>query len=434
MKFLISGRGFILPAVAGVVLLGRNWFPHATIVCMILNFAALFLIAVDYFLLPHPRSFVISRILPPHFFLGVEETVTIRIEYSVPLPLTLQFVDHPPGEFRYDDRRFFLKLTNRNGYTDFSYQLTALRRGQFTFGAAGLRIATPFGLVYRQAHIPIDDVVKVYPVLPTEKEGLQSKFYMARTESRQMKTYGPGREFSQLRDYRRGDDIKNIHWKKSARCGKYVVKEYTPELGQNIFIVIDGGRLMMAETAGRSKVDWAVGSAISLAREALSMKDAVGVMAFSNQVETFLMPSNKQVQLTSLVRSIYAFQPRFIEPDYGTAFAWLHQHTRDQSIIVIYTDFIDPFLSKELAAGVAHLKKRHRVICCALGFEGLETLGYTACDTLSESIFASVVRDSIYNRKHVLEELGRAGVDVIDVHPEKLCASVLNGYINARWK
>jgi uncharacterized protein (DUF58 family) len=245
-----------------------------------------------------------------------------------------------------------------------------------------------------------------------------------------MKVYGPGKEFAQMRIYRPGDDKKTIHWKRSARCGTLIVREYEPEQGQYIFIMIDGGRLMMAETGGLSKVDWAVASAVSLAREALAKKDSVGVMAFSNTVETYLLPSNKKIQLSTFVKTIHAFQPRFIEPDYRNAFHWMRAHVKDQSIVVVYTDFIDPYLSSELATFIKLLKNRHRVICCAMGFQDLHKAGYRTAETLNDAVFTSVVRESIDNRKRVLHELSKAD----DVFPEKLCAAVLNSYIRARWK
>jgi uncharacterized protein (DUF58 family) len=191
---------------------------------------------------------------------------------------------------------------------------------------------------------------------------------------------------------------------------------------------------MMAETGGLSKVDWAVASSISLAREALSKKDSVGIMGFSNGVETYLMPSNKKIQLTTFVKTIYAFQPQFIEPDYRNAFHWIRTHVKTRSIIVVFTDFIDPYLSGELAHYIRLLNRKHRVICCAMGYHDLQKAGYRSAGTLNDAVLSAVVRESIDNRKKVLNDLTRAKVDVVDVLPEKMCAAVLNSYINARWK
>ncbi len=434
MKFVITGKGFILPALAGIILLFQNWIPYALIFCVIFNLVSILLIAYDYFLLPDPEAFIVTRLLPPQLFLGVTYPIKVRVEFFINTTIKIIFIDQPPLNCQYEEKRYLGTLKKGDGIFELSYNIKPLRRGVLEYGNAGVRLFSSIGFIARQATLAIPNTINVYPKIPVEKEGLLSRFYLAQTETRQMKTYGPGREFRQMREYRLGDDIKNIHWKRSARCGKMIVRDYEPEKGQSIFIMIDGGRLMMAETNGLSKVDWAVGSVISLAREALYKKDSVGVMGFSNNVDTYLMPSNKMVQLTTLVKTIYSFQPSLIEPDYRCAFQWMHAHVKNRSIIIIYTDFIDPYLSQELVSYVRLLKKKHRVICCAMGFEDLNDTGYSRTDNLKDAVFTSVVRESIYNRKKVLHTLAMAGVDIIDVFPEKLCGAVLNTYIKARWK
>ncbi|MBN1760337.1 MAG: DUF58 domain-containing protein [Chitinispirillaceae bacterium] len=434
MKFVITGRGLLLPVIAGIVLLFRHWIPGATALCVALNLLAVLCIAIDYFMIPEPGVFSVTRLYSRQFFLSTAAEIRVRLTYSIPIPLEIQFVDRPPAFFAFEKKRFRERLARGEGTFTLTYSVTPLRRGRHTFNNAGMRLQSPLGLVARQNAVALDDTVHVYPVIPDEKEGLHSRYYFAQTESRLVKTYGPGREFAQMRDYRPGDDRKNIHWRRSARCGKLIVREYEPELGQNIFMMIDGGRLMMAETGGLSKVDWAVASTISLAREALSKKDSIGIMGFSNRVETYLMPSNKKIQLTTLVRTIYAFQPKFIEPDYRNAFQWIRTHVKTRSIIVLYTDFIDPYLSGELAHHIRLLNRQHRVICCAMGFHDLRNVGYRPSDTINDAVLAAVARESIDNRKKILGDLLRAGVDVVDVLPEKLSAAVLNSYIQARWK
>lgn len=434
MKFVIRGRGFIIPVIAGIILLFQNWIPNAIAICAFLNLIGLMLIGIDYFMLPEPNAFNFERILPPQFFINCKDNVKVRINYNVSIPLFVEVLDHPPRFFSYEKKNFKGSLSRGHGAFEFSYHIVPLKRGEHKFGIAGMRLSSPLGLISRQASIKQFDSVLVYPKLQDEKEGLLSQFYLSQSENRHIKMYGPGREFSQMREYVHGDDIKNVHWKRSSRCGKLIVKEYEPEKGQNIFIMIDGGRLMMAETKGLSKVDWAVASAISLAREALFKNDSVGVMGFSNKVETFLMPSNKNVQLSTLVKTIYDFQPDFIEPDYKSSFEWVHANIKNRSIIVIYTDFIDPYLSSELATHIKLLKRKHRIICCAMGFEQLHDEGFKKNTELKEALFSSVVRDSLNNRKQILTELIRAGVDIIDVFPEKLCAEVLNSYVKIRWR
>ncbi|MFW6245455.1 MAG: DUF58 domain-containing protein [Fibrobacterota bacterium] len=434
MKFILTPKSFFLPGIAGVVLLFQNWIPEAQLIFALLNIIALILITMDYFTLPGPDKFQMRRSVPERLFLRKEDSVTVGLLFSTPVPLHIILFDVPPVSFVAENPRARFRAHTGANDLVFTYQVRPEVRGHFSFSEGGMRILTPLGLIARQFTLECRTETDVFPCLPSEQEDLRSLFYMSRIESRIMRVYGPGREYSQLRDYVIGDDRRSIHWKKSAVTNSLVVKEFEPEKGQNVFLMIDGGRLMMAELQGLSKVDWALSSSFSLAREALNQRDSVGIMGFSNEIDIMLKPSNRQTQLSSIVKAMYSFQPRFIETDYGTAFKWAYSNLSHRCIIIVYTDFIDPSLSRELGVHIQFLNKKHRVICCALGLPGLQEAGFSSSNTLSDAVFRAVVREGLDSRKEVLAGLRKAGVDVIDSSPDTLGGAVLSHYARIRWK
>ncbi len=434
MKFILTTRSFILPVIAGIILTFQNWIPEAQLVFAFINIFALVLLTIDYFSLPGPLKFQMRRTVSERLFLRKEDSVEVEILFTAPVPLLITLYDVPPPSFAAENPLVRLKASKGPGTLGFRYTVKPEVRGHFTFAGGGLRVRSALGFVSRQFPLVCISETDVFPILPSEQEDLRSLFYMSKIESRIMHTYGPGREYSQLRDYHIGDDRRSIHWKRSASAGNLIVKEFEPEKGQNVFLMIDGGRLMMAELQGLLKVDWALSSSFSLAREALNQRDSVGIMGFSNDIDIMLRPSNRQTQLSSIVKAMYSFQPRFIEPDYGTAFKWAYSNLANRCIIVVYTDFIDPGLSVELGAHMRLLNKKHRVICCALGLPGLKDIGFKKGNSLSEVVFSAVVREGIDSRKSVLADLKRAGVDVIDSSPESLSGAVLSHYAKMRWK
>jgi uncharacterized protein (DUF58 family) len=433
MKFVLSERAFILPLIAGAILLFRNWIPAAPGISLVLNSIALAAVALDYFSLPGPDAFSIERLLPEHLPLRRPAKIAVRIGYTVRIPIRAQWLDIPPESFKYDPNPVPLRFKRGGGELMLEYEVMPRRRGTFEFEKCGMRLSTPLGLARRQFSILSRDRIDVLPPVPDEREGLQSRFYTAALATRTLKTYGPGTEFHQMREYRRGDDIRSIHWKRSARTGKLIARDFEPEKGQNVFIMVDGGRLMMAETAGMSKVDWALSSALSLSREALRRKDSVGILGFSNKVDSYILPSNKKPQLPAVVRTIYGFQPQFLEPDYRAAFQWTYSTLKHRCIIVVYTDFVDPYLSAELAANVRFIRRKHRVICCAMGNAVLKKQGYSMADKVEDAVYAAVVREGLDDRTRALQSLARAGVDIVDVEPDALSAEVLNTYARVRW-
>ncbi len=434
MRFVITPRGFILPTIAGLILLFQHWVPGARALSIGLNIAALVILALDYFSLPGPQAFSATRLLPDKFFHQVPAQIGIRLAITTSIPIRMKLLDRPPLKSRHEPVHFSTTAPRGGGETVVRYEMTPQIRGPLSFGKLGIRLSSSLGLVARQFTLDLGTTVQVFPRFPAWSEGLQSRFYFAQVDGRMSRTYGAGREFHQMREYRRGDDIRSIHWKRSARSGKLIVKEFLPEKGQNVFLMIDGGRLMMAETKGRSKVDWAVASAIALAREALGQRDSVGVAGFANQIHSYALPSNGKPQLSSLVRTIYDFQPQFIEPDYQYVFQWAYRVLKQRCIIIVYTDFADPGLSSELAAQMRFLRRKHRIICCAIGNAGMQNLGFRTTDTLRDALFSAVVRESMDNRSQVMHQLSRAGIDVVDVAPTELSAATLNAYARARWK
>jgi uncharacterized protein (DUF58 family) len=433
MRFFITTRGFFLPFVAGVILLFQNWIPAAREICIAINFFALLIIALDYFSLPDPSRFNAERILPDRFFHDIPAQVDLRLSCESRIALQISVLDRSPETFIADSLFFTTRF--RSGIDDktFTYNVTPRKRGPQKFGMVGIRIFSSLGLIGRQFKIDLESTVQVFPQFPTIHEGLQSQFYVSQLESRIAKTWGAGREFHQMRDYRRGDDVRMLHWKRSARSGKLIVREFQPERGQNVFLLIDGGRLMMADVKGKSKVDRAVSSVISVSQEALKRHDSVGTAGFSNHIDTFRLPSNRKFQFNEIVRAIYSFQPSFIEPDYGHVFSWIHTTLKQRCIIIVYTDFVDPYLSSELCGHLLFLQKKHRIICCAMGDGELQRSGYKTGKTLSDTLFSAVVRESIDSRRKVLGQLRRAGIDIVDVEAENFTVAVLNAYARARW-
>ncbi len=434
MKFIITFRGLILPSIAGTVLLLQNWIPGALYIFALINIVALVLLTADYFSLPGPAAFRLSRFVADRLYLHKEEDVRITVSFNATIALAIDLYDLAPAHFTSENPSFsfIAKRGPQEHYV--CYRVNPLLRGSFVFEGGGMRIRSLFGLAARQFTVSFKSETSVYPSIPTQAEELQSLFYMSRIESHIMHIYGPGREYSQLRDYQHGDDRRAIHWKRTAATSNLVVKEFQPEKGQNVFLMIDGGRLMMAELGNLSKVDWALSSSFSLARKALSDRDSVGMMGFTNQIDLLVRPSNRQTQNALIANTMYGFQPKFTEPDYGAAFRWAYANLSHRCIIIVYTDFIDPGLSRELGAHIRFLNRKHRVICCALGLPGLDEIAFRKANSLRESVFSAVVREGIDSRKEVLQELKRAGVDIIDTTPDQLGGAVLSHYAKMRWK
>ena len=109
-------------------------------------------------------------------------------------------------------------------------------------------------------------------------------------ERRRARQHGAGREFERLRDYRDGDERRDICWTATARRGKLVTRLYRPERSQTVWILLDGSRLLRARAGNRTKLDAAVDAALALAHVAQASGDRVGLVAYGRRVHARIAP------------------------------------------------------------------------------------------------------------------------------------------------
>src|SRR5439155_2548868 len=115
---------------------------------------------------------------------------------------------------------------------------------------------------------------------------------------KQARRRGKGTEFESLREYLPGDEFRDISWKASARRGTLVTQTWQVERSQNVMLLVESGRMMSAEAALAGvppdrwllKLDHTVHAALVLAQAAALKEDRVGLLAFAEDVKSFLPP------------------------------------------------------------------------------------------------------------------------------------------------
>ena len=168
------------------------------------------------------------------------------------------------------------------------YPILPKERGDARFGPAYLRCQTILQVAERwSVWWKLAQKVRVYPNL---QQAQRAALYLIRSRQTQMerrlrRQRGRGREFESLREFRAGDEYREICWTASARRGHLVTKVNQVERSQTVWIVLDAGRLLRARINGPSKLDYAVGAALSLAHVALLSGDNVGMLAYGRKVQ-----------------------------------------------------------------------------------------------------------------------------------------------------
>jgi uncharacterized protein (DUF58 family) len=425
-----SGVTVCWMAVGGLCLLAAPVMPGLFWIGIGLNGLLALLLVTDLFLLRQAAQLTARREHEDILSLGAQNRVTLVVENPTPFPFRLALRDAAPDQSECDTAQAAGALP-AYGQFSASYHLTPLQRGAYPFGPLTLRVKTPMGLwVAQYAHAP-DDTMRVYPnIQQTKQQHLLTRQQRARQMGlRSMRLRGQGMEFESLRDYLPDDELRRVDWKASARRGSLVTREYDVERSQQIMIVLDMGRAMASHLDYMTKLDHAINAAVLLTYVAGQSQDRVGIMAFADDILTFMPPGKGAGQLPVVLDQLYPLQPRQVESDYRGAFTYLAHHVRKRSLILIFTDLIDPDSSKRLIDSLALLHPQHLVLCIALSDYELRGIvhGVPANQTgmFQQAVAISVMED----RQLALATLHRRGILTVDAAPSDLAVAVVNRYL-----
>lgn len=428
-----TSRWLVLLALGVVPILLSAASPGLAILTLFWNGALLIATLVEYLLLATPRSFEVSRQVEPQLSLGADNLVrvTVRNPHAWSWRVTLR--DEPPAGVINDfaDTTFNVKPGRRSVVT---YHLSPRARGEIHFGDLWLRVIGKLGLLSREHRFPAADHVKVYPnLLEAAKFTLMARRgRLQQVGIRAARLVGSGSEFESLREYQRDDEYRSIDWKATARRGKLISRHYEVERSQNVVLVLDVGRTMMAEIDGIAKLDYAVNAALLLAYVATLTDDKVGLLVFADTVQTWIPPAKGRAQVYRILDALYNAEARRAEPDYRGAFAYLKGRWRRRSLMVCFTDLWDPDSSRQTMLELSSLQPRHLVACVTLMDTKVLRRAEAPLNTPDDMYEQGVALQVLGDRGRATTELQRRGVLVVDSPADKLSAALVNRYLEVK--
>jgi uncharacterized protein (DUF58 family) len=150
---------------------------------------------------------------------------------------------------------------------------------------------------------------------------------------------GQGMEFSEVREYEPGDDVRNIDWNVTARTGHPYVKKHVEERELTVLLVVDLSGSEQFGTRGRFKAELAAELAAVLALSAVRNNDRVGLLIFSDHVEHVVPPRKGRRHALRLIRDLLAFRPRGRGTDIPGALDYAARLLAHRGIIFLLSDF-----------------------------------------------------------------------------------------------
>ena len=313
--------------------------------------------------------------------------------------------------------------------------LVGRARGVHALGPVALEVLGPLGLVRRVLRRDPGDRLTVAPSLAGVRRYrlLALQHRLADAGVRNVRRRGHGTTFASLREYVPGDDPRRIDWKATARRGGVIVREHTVEQGQTVLIAVDAGRLMTQLAGDVARFEHALSAALVLADVALSSGDHVGLLLFDDEVRAWVAPARGRESLARMREALVPARATMTEPDYAAAFRTLATRHRRRSLVVLFTDVIDPRASASLIAHTSRSASRHLPLVVALRNDALVAAASPSGRTSSTGLYESAAAEELLSaREEALQQMRRAGVDVVDASPTQLSVAVVNRYLEVK--
>lgn len=423
----ISGRFFSLALAATLFILlfpsGLTWL----IVALVLICAA----TVDLLLAAPLQKLSLSRQVDGSLRLGEKAQVILRVLNNSSRTLRGQVRDgwQPSAEQSDPVQKISVRAGERVALRS---TLAPTRRGDIRAVYATIRSFGPLGLAARQGTLPVEAVVRVLPPF-NSKRHLPSKLRKLRELDGKaaVQIRGAGTEFDSLRDYVRGDDVRSIDWRATARRQDVVVRTWRPERDRRVIMVIDTSRTSAARIGDEPRLDTSIEAALLLGVLAERGGDRVSLLAYDRQVRARVSAAGRGAILNSMVQALAPVEAELIELDTSEIPSQVRSLSAHRSLVVLLTS-IDAGADEEgLIPLVAQLSKQHVVVVASVRDPDLDA---AAVDRSSGSRVyrAAAAEHALNSRAAVAAILKQYGAEVVDAPPHLLPPELADTYIRLK--
>lgn len=433
-SLFISGRlvALLLTVVAFYVL-GYSFPPMQSVAAASLWILTVLVLIDLVMLYARGEALEAERFLPARLSNGDANEVTIRLKNTYPVPVNLQVIDEQPFQLQAREQTFELRLMPRES-RHHVYRVVPTERGEYRFGRIHVFVSTSLNLARRRYSIPAEQNVPVYPSF------LQMRRFelMARANRlgelgiKRVRRRGQSMEYDQIREYVDGDDIRTINWKATSRSTSLMVNQYQDERAQEVYSVLDMGRVMKMPFNGMTLLDYSINAALVMSNVALLKHERAGLITFSDTVKTTIKAENRRLQMGRIMEMLYNQQTAFRESGYEQLHAHLQRTLSRRSLLLLFTNFETLHGLHRNLPYLRAMNKRHLLVTVI--FENIELTEELHKPTrkLWDIYYKTTLEKYIYEKREIVKELNRYGITTILTAPENLTVNTLNKYLEIK--
>jgi uncharacterized protein (DUF58 family) len=361
-----------------------------------------------------------------------ESTLVVANETSRALRLEVRDAWQPSAGASDNRRRFRLPPGDRGVLHT---RLLPTRRGDLRAGGVTVRSWGPLRLAAKQRTYDVPGSVRALPPFESRKH-LPSRLARLRDLDGRaaVRVRGQGTEFDSLREYVRGDDVRSIDWRASARSPHVVVRTWQPERDRRVVLVLDTSRTAAGRVGsgdGVPRLDAAMDAALLLAALAARAGDRVDFVAGDRRVRARLRAAGARDVAARLQESMADLEAVITEADWSELAGAVQQFGKQRALVVLLTPVEPSAIEESLLPVLPALTQHHRVVLASVRDPELARLAATR-DTTDATYDAAAAESELARRAHTTEVLGRLGVDVVDADAESLPPALADHYLSLK--
>jgi len=289
-------------------------------------------------------------------------------------------------------------------------------------------------LITRRFVFPAAQKVKVYPsyIQMRRYHLLAVSNRLQEAGVKRVRRLGHSMEFEQIKEYVRGDDYRTLNWKATARKGGFMVNNYTDERSQQVYCLINKGRIMKMPFEGMTLLDYAINASLVLSNVALVRQDKAGIITFAENLDAFLQADKKPTQMNLVLETLYRQQTRFLEADFEKLYSVIRNRITHRSLLVLFTNFESmDSLQRELPS-LKLIAQYHLLL--VIFFENTELRQLTDTKAMSiEDIYIKTIAEKFsFEKRLMAKELHKNGILTILTSPQNLTVDTVNKYVELK--
>lgn len=429
----IGARGLVLLVMGLLWTIPAWWEPRALILLAVWDVALLAAWLQDLRRLPAPADLEVTRSWSGALGLGVPSLVTLAIANRNAEAIHTTLLDTPADVLRRNLPTLELWVP-AGGSANAGYEVMPAERGDADVGDVVVRYQSGWGLAVRWTRANLTQTVRVYPDLRDAQRLALAliRSQQLEVEKRRARRRGMGREFESLRDYRDGDELRDICWTATARRGRLVSRVYQPERSQAVWLVLDAGRLSRARIAGHRKLDHAANAAVALAQVAMLSGDRVGLFAYGWQAQQRVAPGRGSSHLRTLVEALAAVRGEPVEGNHLSAAASLLSLQSRRALIVWMTEIAETAGVPDVIEGGRHLAGRHVVLLAVPRSTELLALADATPESPERMYEVMAAQQTAERRESLLHSLRQRGVMALEWTPGQFSATLVDRYLQVK--